>query len=191
MFNLEGATIPGGELAPGNWGEGFVDRRHPHTYVHELVLSATDLLGRTTPSASRSAPARDSRPLALTTRWSARFSVSPSIITCRRSWNGPSRLRRRGRGSCPGRSGCSTATSLSALANGRGSADDSATRGPRVSVLTRSPGSSSRGPHAHVHSPEHRPGAGTDQNKWSLSARWSGTLGAVAGVRSGRMGANL
>ncbi|HZI74571.1 MAG TPA: hypothetical protein VFD73_11255, partial [Gemmatimonadales bacterium] len=37
--NLEGQTIPNGELAPGDWGEGFVDRRHPHTYVHEAVLS--------------------------------------------------------------------------------------------------------------------------------------------------------
>ena len=24
-----------------------MDRRHPHTYVHELILSADDLLGRT------------------------------------------------------------------------------------------------------------------------------------------------
>ena len=32
---------------PGAWGEGFIDRRHPHTYVHELLLSADDLLGRT------------------------------------------------------------------------------------------------------------------------------------------------
>ena len=46
MLNLEGLTIPEGELAPGNWGEGFVDRRHPHTYLHELMLTADDLLGR-------------------------------------------------------------------------------------------------------------------------------------------------
>jgi hypothetical protein len=45
-LNLEGATIPSGELTPGAWGEGFIDRRHPHTYVHELLLSAGDLLGR-------------------------------------------------------------------------------------------------------------------------------------------------
>src|SRR5439155_26093922 len=30
VLNFEGATIPQGELAAGNWGEGFVDRRHPH-----------------------------------------------------------------------------------------------------------------------------------------------------------------
>jgi hypothetical protein len=42
----EGLTIPDGELAPGDYGEGFYDRRHPHTYVHELMLSGSDLLGR-------------------------------------------------------------------------------------------------------------------------------------------------
>jgi len=36
--NLEGLTMPEGELTPGAWGEGFVDRRHPHTYWHELML---------------------------------------------------------------------------------------------------------------------------------------------------------
>ena len=36
--NFENYTIPNGELAPGNWGESFADRRHPHTIVHELML---------------------------------------------------------------------------------------------------------------------------------------------------------
>lgn len=44
--NLEGQTIPNGELLPGGWGEGYDDRRHPHTYVHEAMLSGQDLLGR-------------------------------------------------------------------------------------------------------------------------------------------------
>ncbi len=37
--NLEGATQPDGELTYGAWGEGFLDKRHPHTYLHELMLS--------------------------------------------------------------------------------------------------------------------------------------------------------
>jgi hypothetical protein len=45
-INLEGLTMKHGELALGGWGEGFVDRRHPHTTVHELTLAAPDLLGR-------------------------------------------------------------------------------------------------------------------------------------------------
>ena len=45
-LDLEGLTMPQGELALGDWGEGFMDRRHPHTYAHELLVSGTDLLGR-------------------------------------------------------------------------------------------------------------------------------------------------
>src|SRR5439155_20136878 len=38
-LNFEGLTMPGGVLTLGAWGEGFIDRRHPHTYVHELIAS--------------------------------------------------------------------------------------------------------------------------------------------------------
>ncbi len=44
-LNLEVLTIPGGELTAGAWGEGFVDRRHPHTTFHELNVAAVDVLG--------------------------------------------------------------------------------------------------------------------------------------------------
>jgi hypothetical protein len=44
-LNFEGWTMPEGELTPGAFGEGYVDRRHPHTYFHELMLSVTDPLG--------------------------------------------------------------------------------------------------------------------------------------------------
>ena len=37
MLDLEGTTLQRGELVQGAWGEGFVDRRHPHAYVHELL----------------------------------------------------------------------------------------------------------------------------------------------------------
>ena len=38
-LNLEGLTQPDGELTFGGWGEGFLDKRHPHTLLHELMLS--------------------------------------------------------------------------------------------------------------------------------------------------------
>ena len=44
-LDAEGLTIPDGELAPGDYGEGFYDRRHPHTYFHEIMGTAQDLLG--------------------------------------------------------------------------------------------------------------------------------------------------
>ncbi len=36
-FDFEGLTMARGELVTGASGEGFVDRRHPHSYVHELM----------------------------------------------------------------------------------------------------------------------------------------------------------
>lgn len=38
-LNFEGLTQPGGELTYGGWGEGFLDKRHPHTLLHEFMLS--------------------------------------------------------------------------------------------------------------------------------------------------------
>ncbi len=38
-LNFEGLTQEDGELTSGSWGEGFLDRRHPHTLLHEAVLS--------------------------------------------------------------------------------------------------------------------------------------------------------
>ena len=48
-----------------------------------------------------------------------------------------------------------------------------------------------QGSYAHVHSPEHRPGAGTDQHKWSVSGRWDGAVGATSGIWPGRVGPDL
>jgi len=39
MLNAEGLTLRRGELATGVFGEGYVDRRHPHAYLHEIVLT--------------------------------------------------------------------------------------------------------------------------------------------------------
>ena len=51
-LDAEGITIPGGELSLGAFGEGFVDRRHPHTYLHEAVLSGFAAAGPVSLSAS-------------------------------------------------------------------------------------------------------------------------------------------
>ncbi len=39
-IDLEGLTMPNGELVTGAYGEGFVDKRHPHSYAHELMAGA-------------------------------------------------------------------------------------------------------------------------------------------------------
>ena len=44
-LNAEGITMKRGELSTGAFGEGFVDRRHPHTYLHEAVVTGLGGLG--------------------------------------------------------------------------------------------------------------------------------------------------
>ena len=44
-YNFEGYTLRRGELSPGTWGEGYIDRRHPHTYLDELMVGARATLG--------------------------------------------------------------------------------------------------------------------------------------------------
>jgi len=39
-LNLEGLTLKRGELSTGGYGEGYVDRRHPHAYIHEALIGA-------------------------------------------------------------------------------------------------------------------------------------------------------
>jgi hypothetical protein len=39
-LDFEGLTLDRGELSTGASGEGYVDRRHPHAYVHELLAGA-------------------------------------------------------------------------------------------------------------------------------------------------------
>ena len=44
-LDFEGVTLERGELNAGIHGEGYVDRRHPHTYLHELVITAQRRFG--------------------------------------------------------------------------------------------------------------------------------------------------
>jgi hypothetical protein len=173
VLNFEGVTIPEGELAPGDWGEGFVDRRHPHTYLHELMLSADDLLGtrdgaaRLSLSAGKGfAPFGTDDPMV---RPFLRYPVNHHLAQI---------LER--------------AVAIAALRVGPVAAEAGAFNGdeperpaqwPRVAgrfgdswsarvTGTLWPGVALQASHAQVHSPEHRPGAGTDQRKWSIAARW-------------------
>jgi hypothetical protein len=51
-LNFEGLTMERGELATGAHGEGYVDRRHPHTYLHELIAAVEHRGGRLSASLS-------------------------------------------------------------------------------------------------------------------------------------------
>jgi hypothetical protein len=45
-LDFEGLTLGRGQLNPGAYGEGYADRRHPHTYLHEAVVVASGAFGR-------------------------------------------------------------------------------------------------------------------------------------------------
>jgi hypothetical protein len=169
-LNLEGLTIPGGELTPGAWGEGFVDRRHPHTYLHELMFTFDN------PPFSLSAgkgfaPFGTDDPMS---RPILRYPVNHHLAQI---------LER--------------AVAIVGLGLGpvmvegglfNGDEPERPGQWPRVSRfgdswsgrLTIRPVNELelQGSHASVRSPEHRAGSGTDQSKWSVSGRWSGSLGS-------------
>jgi hypothetical protein len=178
MLNFEGATMRQGELAPGVAGEGFIDRRHPHTYLHELVLSGEDLLGATDGNGRLSlslgkgvAPFGTDDPMV---RPFLRYPVNHHLA----------QILERAVAIAAYRAG------PIAVEAGLFNGDEPERPGqfPRLRRFGDSwsarltgevtPGLSLQGSYASVHSPEHRPGAGTDQAKYSLSARWERPVGA-------------
>jgi hypothetical protein len=176
--NFEGATLTDGELTPGAWGEGFNDRRHPHTYAHELILTGADLLGsldgagRVSLSAGKGfVPYGSDDPMS---RPVFRYPVNHHLaqileraVLIGGIRQGPVLLE-------------------GALFNG----DEPERPGqwPRVSnrfgdswaarlTLLPAEGVELSGSRAKVHSPEHRPGAGSDAWKWHLAARVDRAVG--------------
>ncbi len=171
-LDLEGLTMPGGVLGIGDWGEGFDDRRHPHTYAHELMVSGVKLLGPAdrrvnvslsvgkgfVPFGSDDPMARPALRFPVNHHWSQILERAVVIAGIKA---GP-------------------VTAEGALFNG----DEPERPGqwPRVSKrfgdswsirVTVAPvdGIELSGSHARVHSPENRPGAATDQRKWHAGAR--------------------
>jgi hypothetical protein len=49
-IDFEGTTLKRGELNAGMTGEGYADRRHPHTYLHELVATVQRQIGHASAS---------------------------------------------------------------------------------------------------------------------------------------------
>ncbi len=170
--DFEKYTIAHGELAPGDWGEGFEDRRHPHTLVHQLMLVAPNLSGRLLGPVQLFAGAGKgfvpfgtddpmSRPV-------VRYPVNHHL----------SQILERAVGLAGIRAG--PVTLEGALFNG----DEPVSPGswPATSRfgdswatrLTIAPirGLEAQASYAFVHSPENRPGAGPDDAKTSASVRW-------------------
>jgi hypothetical protein len=166
--NLEGLTLADGELAPGAWGEGYMDRRHPHTYAHELMLDWRHRLGAFQLGAAIGkgfVPFGTDDPMV---RPVLRYPVNHHL----------SQILERAVVLVGARSG---PVVLEAAAF-NGDEPEQPRQWPnlerfgdswsvRVTWLPRS-GVESQASLAHVLSPEHRPGAGPDQWKWSAALRW-------------------
>ena len=179
-LDLEGLTIPNGELMPGAWGEGFMDRRHPHTYVHELMLTGEHVLGggpnrvRVSLSLGKGfAPFGTDDPMS---RPITRYPVNHHLAQI---------LER-----AVVIGGVSAGPVI--LEGGLFNGDEPERPGdwPKVSRLGDSWSGrltvlpirnlELQGSHARVHSPEHRQGSGTDQQKWSVAARWDGEINGAS-----------
>ncbi|MFL5577035.1 MAG: hypothetical protein ACJ79S_13805 [Gemmatimonadaceae bacterium] len=173
-LDLEGLTLGRGELTPGSYGEGYVDRRHPHTYSHELVATvATDAAGARRYAVSLSA-GKGFAPFGTDDPMSRPFVKFPAnhhlaqilervaavgavragaLILEGGAFNGDEPV---GPGEAPTwrRFGDSWAGRLTL-----------APRGGRLA------GVELQGSHAWVESPELAGGGGVDQRKWSTSVR--------------------
>ena len=178
MGDFEGWTIRHGELATGAYGEGYYDRRHPHTYVHELMLTGADVLGHLDRSIVVSLSAGKgfapfgtddpmSRPPMLYPANHHLAQILERAVAVVAVTAGPVTVEG---GTFDG----DEPEYPSQWPNWSRFGDSWALRVAGRPVA----GLEAQLSRAHVHSPEHRQGAGTDQEKWSASARWER---AVAG----------
>lgn len=172
-LDLEGWTIPDGELTIGAWGEGFVDRRHPHTFVHEVMLSGVGRVGSASVSLSAGKGFAAFGSEDPGNRPTLRFPVN-------HHW---SQILER-------------AVLVGAVRAGPVLAEASIFNGDEPQNPWQAPNLERFGDswsarlrvfpvpplqveasYATVRSPEHRSGSGTDQRKWHASLRWSGPVG--------------
>jgi hypothetical protein len=173
MADLEGWTMPTGELTTGAYGEGFYDRRHPHTYVHELMLTLPDVLrdlgwpARVALAAGKGfAPFGTDDPMS---RPPMLYPVNHHLT----------QVLERAVAVAAVRTARDRVTIEGGLFNGDepaypGESPNWSRFGDSWAVrLTVAPAADVewQGSRAHVHSPEQRPGAGTDAEKWSTSLR--------------------
>lgn len=169
MLNLERWTLERGELNAGTAGEGYVDRRHPHTVLHELVVSARTFgtLSGSLTLGRGFAPFGTDDPMVrpfvkypanhhhaqILERWIAVAAVAGPYFSVEAGlFNGDEPTG---------------PTSLGRLSR---FGDSWSVRG----TLLPLDGFELQASHAAVASPEHALGGGLDQRKWSASGRFSG-----------------
>lgn len=172
MVDAEHWTMPNGELTPGAYGEGFYDRRHPHTVVHELMLVLPDVArDLRLPAALSLAAGKGFAPFGTDdpmSRPTLLYPVNHHLSQVLERAVGVVAARAERFGVEVGVFNGDEPEYPTQWPNWRRFGDSWSAR------LTLLPveGLEWQASRAHVHSPEHRPGAGTDAEKWSTSLRW-------------------
>jgi hypothetical protein len=173
-LNGEGLTMKHGELNTGASGEGFVDRRHPHTYIHELMLTGRGETGSLSYSATAgrgfAAFGTDDPMMRPLVKYPLNHHLSQ--ILERAALIGAVRF---GPAILEGSTfGGDEPTSPSALPRASRFGDSWATRATLLPVV----GAELQASYARVASPEEPGGHGLDQRKQSFSARSATSDGA-------------
>jgi hypothetical protein len=172
VLNLEGVTLRRGELNAGVWGEGYIDRRHPHTYLHEAVATVHGGAAgaRVSLTAGRGfVPFGTDDPMA---RPFVKYPANHHLAQALERWVLVAAAR------------AGPVTLEAALLNGDeptsptdlgrpGRFGDS--RAARL-TLHAPAGVELQASRADLASPEVASGDGRDQTKWSAAARWEGAL---------------
>lgn len=170
-LNFEGLTLQRGELATGNAGEGYVDRRHPHTYLHEAMLVARlpDVAGfRTSLAMGRGfAPFGTDDPMM---RPFTKYPGNHHLAQILERWVAIAAVRRGPFMVETGLFNGDEPVGPDDLGRAERFGDSWAVR----TTLLPARWLELQGSHASVVSPEHALGGGLDHRKWSASARFEG-----------------
>jgi hypothetical protein len=179
MLDGEALTMRNGQIATGDFGEGYSDKRHPHTWAHELIASLVDAPRLPGPvhwslSAGKGfAPFGSDDPMnrpavlyPVNHHWSQILERAVAIVGVRA---GPAMLE-------VGWFNGDEPENPWQWPNWSRFADS---RSARVTVEPLQ-GLEVQGSLAHVASPEHRLGAGLDHTMWNVSARYARRVGGGA-----------
>ncbi|MDQ6830533.1 MAG: hypothetical protein M3081_16870 [Gemmatimonadota bacterium] len=165
---IEGLTLKRGELNTGIYGEGYVDRRHPHTYLHELMGSLNASLGMTRASLSFGkgyVPFGSDDPMM---RPFAAFPVNHHLSQILERLIAIGSVRRSVLLLEAATFNGDEPVSPTSAPNARRFADSWSVR----ATLFPADGAEVAASHADVASPEDRAGNGSRQRKWNVLGRW-------------------
>ena len=183
-LDLEGLTLRRGLLTPGSYGESYVDRRHPHTFVHEGIAS----LGGSPVAGLRASLSAGKGFVAFGTddpmlRPFAFFPVNHHLAQLLERYVAIGGVRARGAMLEATSFGGDEPTGPWAWPRARRFGDAWAARATLLPLELARPGAGGAlelsASHARVPSPEEPTGVGLDQRKSSLAARWVSSRAAA------------